>query len=183
MAVDLETLVPASAPAPSGHSFSRFAAVGGARTSRDDHLHIGQQVVAEGHRLGRLQMGEARHQHVRRAPPPGSGRAAAPAKPGRMLRSSASRTQRRKSVTTWSLRERAVCSRPASLADQAGQPASTFMWMSSSTASGDVFLSHPPVNIEGGVDFFHYVGRGRGKPSSPHRLAFATGHWHTPSTN
>ena len=50
-------------------------------------------------------------------------------------------------------------------------------------ASGDVFLSHPPVNIEGGVDFFHYVGRGRGKPSPPHRLAFATGHWHTPSTN
>ena len=34
-----------------------------------------------------------------------------------------SRTQSRKSVATWSLRERAVCSRPAAGADQLGKPA------------------------------------------------------------
>ena len=38
------------------------------------------------------------------------------------ISSMASRTQRRKSVATWSLRERAVCSRPASGADQLGKP-------------------------------------------------------------
>ena len=51
----------------------------------------------------------------------------------RVERSLASRTQRRKSIATWSLRERAVCSRPAAGADQSRRAApSTFMWMSSS---------------------------------------------------
>ena len=44
--------VPASAAAPSGHSFIRAGASRSGR-GRAEHLHIGQQVVAEGHRLGR----------------------------------------------------------------------------------------------------------------------------------
>ena len=43
-----------------------------------------------------------------------------------------SRTQSRKSVATWSLRERAVCSRPAASPISSASRASTFMWMSSS---------------------------------------------------
>ena len=55
--------VPASAAAPSGHSFIR-ARASAKRPRRGQHLDIGHQMVAEGHRLGRLQMGEARHQRV-----------------------------------------------------------------------------------------------------------------------
>ena len=40
------------------HALSR---VGQTRTVARQHFHIGQQVVAEGHGLGDLQMGEARH--------------------------------------------------------------------------------------------------------------------------
>src|SRR6185437_6769128 len=43
--------VPASAAAPSGHSLTR------------QHLDIGEEMMAEGDRLGRLQMGEAGHDH------------------------------------------------------------------------------------------------------------------------
>jgi hypothetical protein len=55
--------VPASAARPSGHSFIR------ARASRrgavaGEHLDIGHHVVAPGHRLRDLQMGEARHDPV-----------------------------------------------------------------------------------------------------------------------
>ena len=43
-----------------------------------------------------------------------------------------SRTQSRKSVATWSLRERAVCSRPAAGPTSSASRLSTFIWMSSS---------------------------------------------------
>ena len=42
------------------------------------------------------------------------------------------RTQSRKSVATWSLRDRAVCSRPAGSPISSLSRLSTFMWMSSS---------------------------------------------------
>ena len=57
--------VPASAAAPSGLSLSRVARVGEAAAVARRHLDIGEQMMAERHRLRRLQMGEARH-HGRR---------------------------------------------------------------------------------------------------------------------
>ena len=56
--------VPASAAAPSGHSLRRLRASRKAPGVAAEHLDIGEQVMAEGDRLGRLQMGEARHHHV-----------------------------------------------------------------------------------------------------------------------
>ena len=53
--------VPASAAEPSGDSFDPAAGVGKAPAVAADHLHIGQQVMAESNRLGDLQMGKARH--------------------------------------------------------------------------------------------------------------------------
>src|SRR5271157_4818428 len=50
----------------------------------------------------------------------------------RMSASIASRTQRRKSTATWSLRERAVCSLPATGPTMSASRLSTFIWMSSS---------------------------------------------------
>ena len=78
--------------------------------------------MAEGHRLRRLQMGEARHdgrgmllgaveEHADQA-------ASAP----RRCAASSRFTHSRKSTATWSLRERAVCRRPAAGADQLGKP-------------------------------------------------------------
>ena len=78
-----------------------------------EHFHIGQQVMAEGDRLRRLHMGEAGHDGgdmlfgLRQ-----QARGCSSSRP-LSARSQAARTQSRKSVTTWSLRERAVCSRPA----------------------------------------------------------------------
>ena len=46
--------VPASAAAPSGHSFIPFAGVGEARPVAAQHLDIGQQMMAEGHPAGAL---------------------------------------------------------------------------------------------------------------------------------
>ena len=45
--------VPASAAAPSGHSFSRLRGVGEAPAVAPEHLDIGQQMMAEGDRLRR----------------------------------------------------------------------------------------------------------------------------------
>ena len=53
--------VPASAAAPSGISLSRAARIGEAAAVARRHLDIGQQMMAEGHRLRGLQMREARH--------------------------------------------------------------------------------------------------------------------------
>ena len=114
--------VPASAAAPSGLSFSR--ARGSRRSaprSRDEHLDIGQQVVAEGHGLGRLQMGEAGHDGAGMLLGPGDQR------PHHVLDladspSIASRTQSRKSAPPGRCGCAPVCSRSAGLADQLGQP-------------------------------------------------------------
>ena len=114
--------VPASAAEPSGHSFSRAPAVGQAAAVAVQHLDIGQQMVAERHRLRGLQMGEARHRI--------GGMLARPARASARITSAscadspsiASRTHRRKSVATWSLRLRAGVQPLAGLADALGQP-------------------------------------------------------------
>src|SRR5260370_191059 len=49
----------------------------------------------------------------------------------------ASRTQRRKSTATWSLRERPVCSRPAAGPTISARRPSTFIWMSSSARENE----------------------------------------------
>ena len=54
-------------PAPSGISFRRARASAKRDAVAPEHLDIGQQMVAEGHRLRRLQVGEARHHRARRA--------------------------------------------------------------------------------------------------------------------
>ena len=65
-------------------------------------------------------------------------------------RAQAARTQSRKSVATWSLRERAVCSRPAGGADQFGQPRLDIhvdvfeLALEDESAIGDFLLEWPP---------------------------------------
>ena len=56
--------VPASAAAPSGHSLSRARASAKPAAVARQHLDVGQEMVAERHRLRRLQMREARHDRV-----------------------------------------------------------------------------------------------------------------------
>ncbi len=53
--------VPASAAAPSGNFVEALARVREAAAVARRHLDVGQQMMAEGHRLRGLQMGEARH--------------------------------------------------------------------------------------------------------------------------
>ena len=60
-ALSIGNEVPASAATPSGHSLSRARGVGEAAPVAAEHLDVGQQVVAEGDRLGGLQVGVARH--------------------------------------------------------------------------------------------------------------------------
>ena len=88
--------------------------------------------MAEGHRLRGLQMGEAGHDRVGMGLAPSRPAPSAAACSWPSISSIASRTQSRKSVATWSLRERAVCSRPAASPISSVSRASTFMWMSSS---------------------------------------------------
>ena len=80
-----------------------------------EHLVIGEQVMAEGHRLRDLQVGEARHDRLGVALRQREQRLLERDPAARAIASIASRSHRRTSVATWSLRERAVCSRlPAS---------------------------------------------------------------------
>ena len=107
------------------------AGIGEAAAVAAEHLDVGQQMVAEGHRLGRLQVREARHHDV------GVRLGLGGERPLQLLRApvelvDASRTYSRKSSATWSLRERAVCSRPAAGPISSASRLSTFMWMSSS---------------------------------------------------
>ena len=53
--------VPASAAAPSGHSFMRFPCVRKTPLVAAEHLHVGEEMVAERDRLRALQVGEPRH--------------------------------------------------------------------------------------------------------------------------
>ncbi len=99
-----------------------FDGVADAREVAAEHFDIGHAVVAEGHRLGGLQMGEAGHDGggMLFGPVEEGGDQAARA-PSRCVGSSAL-TQRRKSSATWSLRERAVCRRPAAGPMRVGEP-------------------------------------------------------------
>ena len=123
--------VPASAAAPSGLSSMRSMASRTRDRSRREHLDIGHAVMAEGHRLRRLQMGEAGHHGRGMFLGARSNARSAPSAP-RRCGSTRPCTQSRKSMATWSLRERAVCSRPAAGPISSASRASTFMWMSSS---------------------------------------------------
>ena len=88
--------------------------------------------MAEGDRLRRLQVGEARHRRRRACSRARSTSARIRSASSASRPSIASRTQSRTSIATWSLRERAVCRRrPASPISSVSR-ASTFMWMSSS---------------------------------------------------
>ena len=85
-----------------------------ATRSRAQHLVIGHQMMAERHRLRDLQVGEAGHDASSACSSARATSARWSARDARRSASSiASRTHSRKSVATWSLRERAVCSRPA----------------------------------------------------------------------
>ena len=87
--------------------------VGEAAAVARQHLVIGHQMMAERHRLARLQMGEARHDRRGMLLGAVEQRVFERVDPRRAPRRSPSRTHSLKSVATWSLRERAVCSRPA----------------------------------------------------------------------
>ena len=91
------------------------AAVGEALGVAREHLEVGEQVVAEGHRLRDLQVREARHHGVGVRLGKVEQRARAALRMSAASASIAARRYSRMSVATWSLRERAVCRRlPAS---------------------------------------------------------------------
>ena len=69
-----------------------------------------------------------------------------------------SRTQSRKSVATWSLRLRPVCSRLPASPTRSTRRASMFMWMSSSSAT----KGNRPASISAAI------------PSSPPRIAVSS---------
>ena len=117
---------------PSGHSLSRRRASAKRPAVAGQHLDIGEAMMAEGHGLGRLEMGEARHdgRGMRRAP---WRRAPAAARASRHRAHRWCRARySRKSTATWSLRDRAVWSRPAGPPISSLSRDSIFMWMSSS---------------------------------------------------
>ncbi len=120
VAVDRKARPGQRAPRPAGTRFIRARASAKRERSRRDHLVIGHQMMAERHRLGGLEMGEARHHRIGMLARPRDQRLLQRRQPAHPPASIASRTHRRKSVATWSLRLRAVCSRPAGPADHLG---------------------------------------------------------------
>ena len=105
-----------------------------ARAVAREHPEVGEQVMAQIHRLRALQVRVARHRPVEvllgaleqhRPSAPRS-------RPAR--RRARSRVYIARSVTTWSLRERAVCSRPPTGPAISVRRRSIAMWMSSSSA-------------------------------------------------
>ena len=119
------------------------AGVGEARGVAAEHLDIGHQVVAEGHRLGGLQVGEARHQGV------GVGLGLGQQ---RLLQRVDLRRSPRRRPRAPTGGSRAPPGRCASARCAAGRPpapissrsrASTFMWMSSNSSRN----GKPPASI------------------------------------
>ena len=109
-------------PTPSGRDVRPAARVGQPAAVALEHLDVGEEVVGEEHRLGRLDVGRARQDRRRRRARRARrgrarGRRIAPRRGGR----SPAAVQSRRSVATWSLRERPVWSLPADRADPLGQ--------------------------------------------------------------
>ena len=127
-------LRPASAPEPSGIAIVDPAANVEADRVALEHPEVGEQVVAEVDRLGALQVRVAGHPPVA----VGLGELEQPrhqgARPARAARAARPRTNSARSVATWSLRERPVCSLPPSGPTSSVSRRSTAMWMSSSSA-------------------------------------------------
>ena len=128
-------LTPASAPAPSGSSSTCERTKRKRSRSRREHPDVGQQVVAEVDGLGALQVRVAGQRPVEvRARRRRAARASGPRR-ARTASSAASRTNSATSVTTWSLRERAVCSLPPTGPAISVRRRSIAMWMSSSSVA------------------------------------------------
>ncbi len=111
------------------------AGVGEAAAVAAEHLDVGEQMMAEGHRLGRLQMGEARHHDIRRAPRPcaASAQLQLPAAAGRTA--SSGRARRAGNRAPPDRCASAPCAGGRRLRRSAPlSRLSTFMWMSSSFA-------------------------------------------------
>ena len=106
---------------------------GEARAVAGEHPEVREQVVAEVHGLSALQVGVAGHRPVEVLL--GAREQCAPSAP--RSRACAARARSRvyiaRSVTTWSLRERAVCSRPPTGPTSSVRRRSIAMWMSSSS--------------------------------------------------
>ena len=119
-----------------------LAAIGEAAAVARKHLDIGEEMMAEGDRLRALQMREARHHRVGMSLGLLGQRRSAARCSWPSISSMAFRTQSFRSVATWSLRERAVWSRPAASPISSFSRASTCVWMSSSAREN--------VNVPGG---------------------------------
>ena len=78
--------------------------------------------MAEGHRLRHLQVGEAGHHRVGMLRRPARPVRAAAPRSSATMRSISPRSHSRRSVATWSLRERPGVQPLAGVADQLGQP-------------------------------------------------------------
>ena len=100
-----------------------------------EHPHVGEQVVAEVDRLGALQVRVARQRPVEVALGGVDERRHERRRRRRRPPVRASRVKSATSVATWSLRERAVCSRPPTGPASSVSRRSTAMWMSSSSGA------------------------------------------------
>ena len=103
---------PASAPLPRGSSSQATTRRAEAERVAREHLDVGEQVMRERHHLRALQMGVAGH---RRGAMLGRARHQRLLQPASATSRSvhARRAHMRRSVATWSLRLRPVCSMPA----------------------------------------------------------------------
>ena len=125
-------LVPASAAAPRLEHVRAAAAIGQPAAIALELLAVGQPVVGGQHRLGPLQVRVAGQDAARvlvAAADEGPLQVDQPAS----IWSIASRTQSRRSVETWSLRLRAVCSLRPTSPSRSIRARSMCMWMSSSS--------------------------------------------------
>ncbi len=100
--------VPASAAAPKGDSLMRAPRIAQATAIATEHLDVGEEMMSEGDRLRRLEMGEARHDGSRLRSALRTSAAEVRQAPTVEIDRRSRADSRRKSVATWSLRERAV---------------------------------------------------------------------------